>query len=33
VVKATINALLNMRDAYTIAHTRGVSLKKVFNGE
>jgi small subunit ribosomal protein S5 len=33
VVKATINALLNMRDAYTIAQTRGVSLKKVFNGE
>ncbi|MCU0421933.1 MAG: 30S ribosomal protein S5 [Bacteroidia bacterium] len=32
VVKATINALLNMRDAYTIAQTRGISLKKVFNG-
>ncbi|MBW7845771.1 MAG: 30S ribosomal protein S5 [Bacteroidia bacterium] len=32
VVKATINALLNMRDAYTIAQTRGVNLKKVFNG-
>jgi small subunit ribosomal protein S5 len=33
VVKATFNALLNMRDAYTIAQQRGISLKKVFNGE
>jgi small subunit ribosomal protein S5 len=33
VVKATFNALLNMRDAFTIAQTRGISLKKVFNGE
>jgi small subunit ribosomal protein S5 len=33
VVKATIQALLNMRDAFTIAQTRGISLKKVFNGE
>src|SRR5438105_15544368 len=33
VVKATVNALLNMRDAYTIANTRGISLKRVFNGE
>ena len=33
VVKATINALLNMRDAYTIANTRNINLKKVFNGE
>jgi small subunit ribosomal protein S5 len=33
VVKATFDALLNMRDAYTIAQQRGVSLKKVFNGE
>ena len=33
VVKATIDALLNMRDAYTIAQQRGISLKKVFNGE
>jgi len=33
VVKATINALLNMRDAYTIAQLRGISLKRVFNGD
>lgn len=33
VVKATFDALLNMRDAFTIAQQRGVSLKKVFNGE
>lgn len=33
VVKATIDALLNMRDAFTIAQQRGISLKKVFNGE
>ncbi len=32
VVKATINALLAMRDPYTIAQVRGVSLDKVFNG-
>jgi small subunit ribosomal protein S5 len=32
VVKATIDALLNMRDAFTIAQQRGISLKKVFNG-
>lgn len=32
VVKATINALTNMRDAYTVAQQRGVSLSKVFNG-
>jgi small subunit ribosomal protein S5 len=32
VVKATVDALLNMRDAYTIANTRGISMKKVFNG-
>lgn len=32
VVKATIDALLKMRDAYTIAQVRGVSLDKVFNG-
>jgi len=31
-VKATFNALLELRDAYTIAETRGVSLDKVFNG-
>ena len=32
VVKATVDALVNMRDAFTIAQTRGLSLKKVFNG-
>jgi small subunit ribosomal protein S5 len=32
VVKATIDALVNMRDAYTIAQLRGVDLNKVFNG-
>ncbi|MCF8331220.1 MAG: 30S ribosomal protein S5 [Bacteroidales bacterium] len=32
VVKATINALTNMRDPYTIAQLRGISLDKVFNG-
>jgi small subunit ribosomal protein S5 len=32
VVKATINALAQLRDAYTIAQVRGVSLDKVFNG-
>lgn len=32
VVKATFDALLNMRDAFTIAQQRGISLKKVFNG-
>ena len=31
-VKATINALLELRDAYTVANLRGVSLSKVFNG-
>ncbi|MEA1873242.1 MAG: 30S ribosomal protein S5 [Bacteroidota bacterium] len=31
-VKATMNALLEMRDAYTVAEHRGVSLEKVFNG-
>ena len=33
VVKATIDALINMRDAYTIAQQRGLSLKRVFNGD
>jgi len=33
VVKATINALLEMRDAFTVAQQRGISLKKVFNGQ
>ncbi|MFN4234014.1 MAG: 30S ribosomal protein S5 [Bacteroidia bacterium] len=32
VVKATIDALSNLRDAYTIAQHRGVSLEKVFKG-
>jgi small subunit ribosomal protein S5 len=32
VVKATFDALLRMRDAYTVAKHRGVSMKKVFNG-
>ena len=31
-VKATIVALSQMRDAYTIAKTRGISLDKVFRG-
>ncbi len=32
VVKATIDALKNMRDAYTVAKHRGVELDVVFNG-
>lgn len=32
VVKATVKALLNVRDAYTIAQTRGISVNQVFNG-
>ena len=32
VVKATFDALLQLRDANTIAKQRGVSLQKVFNG-
>ena len=32
VVKATFDALLQLRDARTIARDRGVSLEKVFNG-
>ncbi len=31
-VKATIKALTMMRDAYTVAHDRGISMNKVFNG-
>jgi small subunit ribosomal protein S5 len=31
-VKATFVALLELRDAYTVAQHRGVSLDKVFNG-
>ncbi len=32
VVKATFDALLKMRDPFTVATNRGVSLEKVFNG-
>ncbi len=32
VVKATFDALLQLRDARTIAKDRGVSIEKVFNG-
>jgi small subunit ribosomal protein S5 len=32
VVKATVNALSQMRDPYTVAQTRGIGLDKVFNG-
>ncbi len=32
VVKATFQALSQMRDAYTVAAHRGVSVSKVFNG-
>ncbi|MGO1596249.1 MAG: 30S ribosomal protein S5 [Sphingobacterium sp.] len=32
VVKATIDALSAMRDAYAVAQQRGVDLNKVFNG-
>ncbi len=31
-VKATFNALLELRDPYTVAQHRGVTLDKVFNG-
>lgn len=31
-VKATFKALLEMRDAYTVAEVRGVNVDKVFNG-
>jgi len=31
-VKATFSALLGLRDAYTVAEQRGVSLDKVFKG-
>jgi small subunit ribosomal protein S5 len=31
-VKATMVALLEMRDAYTISNQRGISMEKVFNG-
>jgi|SRR3989304_1502820 len=32
VVKATIDALTKLRDAYTVAQNRGIVLSKVFNG-
>ena len=32
VVKATMDALMQLRDAYTVANDRGVDLEKVFNG-
>lgn len=32
VVKATFDALINMRDPIAIAQQRGINLKKVFNG-
>lgn len=32
VVKATMNALMKLRDPYTIAQQRGIKLEKVFNG-
>nr|WP_317170413.1 30S ribosomal protein S5 [Sphingobacterium chuzhouense] len=32
VVKATVDALVKLRDAYTVAQNRGVDLNKVFNG-
>ncbi len=32
VVKATMNALVQLRDAVTVAHDRGVSIDKVFHG-
>ena len=31
-VKATLSALSEMRDAYTVAGDRGISMNKVFNG-
>jgi small subunit ribosomal protein S5 len=31
-VKATFTALLELRDAYTVAEHRGIALDKVFNG-
>lgn len=32
VVKATVDALVNMRDPYAVAQLRDISLDKVFNG-
>lgn len=33
VVKATFDALSSMRDPFTVAKHRGISMKKVFNGQ
>lgn len=32
VVKATVDALMQMRDAFTVAKHRGITMDKVFNG-
>jgi small subunit ribosomal protein S5 len=32
VVKATVDALAQLRDAYSVANLRGISMEKVFNG-
>jgi small subunit ribosomal protein S5 len=32
VIKATIDALSNLRDPYTVSKNRGVSMEKVFKG-
>jgi len=32
VVKATMDALMHMRDAFSIAQQRGITMEKVFNG-
>jgi small subunit ribosomal protein S5 len=32
VVKATVNALMNLKDAYAVADLRGISVEQVFNG-
>jgi small subunit ribosomal protein S5 len=32
VVKATMDALIKMKDPYTVAQLRGISMNKVFNG-
>lgn len=32
VVKATIQALVELRDAYTVSQQRGIEISKVFNG-
>ncbi len=32
VVKATVEALCDIRDAYGVSQQRGVNLEKIFNG-